>query len=92
MEPPAVITPMDILSGYFCSASAGSMMLPMATMVAKDEPEMAAKNAQEAMVAITLPPRRRPNRMVMTCVRYLAVEPREAIVPEMMKNGMASST
>ena len=41
-------------------------MLPMATMVAKEEPEIAAKNAQAATAAITLPPRIRPKMMVMT--------------------------
>ena len=68
------------------------MMLPMATIVANEEPEIAAKKAQDAMVAITLPPRIRPKMMVMTCVKYFAVEPLEAMVPEIMKNGMAKST
>ena len=60
-------------------------MLPMATMVAKEEPEIAAKNAQAATAAITLPPRIRPKMMVMTWHRYLEVEPREAMVPETIK-------
>ena len=67
------------------------MMEPTATMVATLEPEIAAKNAQEAIVAIMSPPLMRPKMMLMTRVRYSEVLPREAMVPEIMKNGIASS-
>lgn len=66
------------------------MMEPTATMVATLEPEMAAKKAQAAMVAMTPPPLSRPKIRFITRARYSEVLPREAMVPEIMKKGMAS--
>ena len=58
-------------------------------MVAREEPEMAAKNAQVAMVATPRPPGSQPNRCLKKFTRLLAVPPLAAIPPETMKKGTA---
>lgn len=91
-DPADVTTPKAIFFGYPASMSAGIMMLPIATTVARLDPVMAAKNAHEAIVAIARPPFTRPNTMFMRPMSLLAVSPWAATPPAKMKNGTARRT
>ena len=81
--------PTAIPSGYPSSIRVGIIKEPTAMIVANEEPEIAAKNAQVAIVATARPPGNQPRRCLKKFMRLLAVPPRAAIPPETIKNGTA---
>src|SRR5512139_1945715 len=61
--PADVHTPIAIDLGYPSLVKLGIMIDPMATTVARLEPDMEAKKAHAMMVAMTSPPLKRPKMM-----------------------------
>ena len=67
-------------------------MVPTASSVTGDEPEMAANMAQDRMVATARPPGSHWVRTRMTSISRSAIEPRVITLPAAMNMGIASRT
>ena len=68
------------------------MMDPMATTVAGEEPEMAAKKIQARTPAMASPPGNHPTRAFMKSMRRRAMAPLVMMEPATIKKGMARRT
>ena len=90
-DPDTVINPRENFSPYPALIRAGIMMEPMATTVAGEEPEMAAKKMQARMPAMASPPGNQPTRALTKAMSFLAIPPRVMMSPARMKKGMARS-
>ncbi len=86
--PPAITAPNEYRMLYPARCIAGSITLPMASMVTMDEPEMAAKMPQLRMEATARPPGRCPVSAVATSIRRFAVEPLVMTPPHRMNIGI----
>ena len=66
-------------------------MVPMATTVAGDDPESAAKSMQAKTPAIARPPRKWPTQAMAKRMIRCATPPVDMKADARMKNGIASS-
>jgi hypothetical protein len=74
-DPPTTTDPKASLSGYPARCIAGYKMLPTATIVTGEEPEIAPNAIQLKMVAAAKPPGTHPTSASMRSVSTLAVCP-----------------
>ena len=91
-EPADVIIPVAIGLGYPPFTRPGTIIVPTATIVARLEPDIAAKKAQAKIVAIASPPLSRPNTAFIRATSRFAVSPFEATPPAKIKKGTAKMT
>src|SRR3954466_7356317 len=75
--------------GKPCASMAGRMIEPIATTVAGDEPEIAAKNAQATTPARPRPPYQCPTIEVANAIIRRATPPWVRKLPAKIKNGIA---
>src|SRR3989344_9608389 len=87
--PEVVITPAPNLFGKPALTIAGSKMEPMATTVAGEEPDTAAKSAQATTPARPRPPCQWPTMLGAKLIMRLATPPWARKLPARMKNGIA---
>ena len=87
--PEVVITPAPNRFGKPCFTIAGSMIEPIATTVAGDEPDMAANSAQAITPASPSPPYQWPTIEVAKWIMRRATPPWVRKLPARMKNGIA---
>ena len=71
---------------------AGIMMLPMATTVAGEDPEMAAKKMQAITDAMASPPLNLPTKSFITFTSLAEMAPSAMMFPARMKKGTPRST
>ena len=87
--PEVVMTPAPNRLGKPCATIAGRMIEPIATTVAGDDPEIAAKNAQASTPARPRPPYQCPTMEVANAIIRRATPPWVRKLPARMKNGIA---
>src|SRR4051812_22416285 len=87
--PDVVMTPAPKRAGKPCRIIAGSTMEPMATTVAGDEPDTAAKSAHARTPASPRPPAQWPTMDEANAIIRLATPPCVRKLPARMKNGIA---
>ncbi len=87
--PEVAMTPAPKRLGKPCSTIAGSMIEPIATTVAGDEPEIAANSAQAITPARPRPPYQCPTIEVAKSIMRRATPPWVRKLPARMKNGIA---
>ncbi len=90
--PDEVTSPIENLSPYPSRIRAGNIILPIATTVAGEDPEIAAKKRQAITVAIASPPLKRPTKSFITFTIRVEIAPSAMMLPAKIKNGTPKST
>ena len=84
-QPAAAIKAAEKALLYPAFSISGSMMAPMAAVVAMPEPDSAAKNAQEITATIARPPRTQPTRLEAKSTIRLEIPPASIRAPARIK-------